>query len=67
VSALFKIVWTDGYNREMVAEYAEEENLSYVEAEAFCAALRDASTWDGNWWEVRPQNARLWRGMEEFV
>jgi hypothetical protein len=64
---LFKVVWTDGYDRESVAERVVEENLSYIEATAFCKALRDASRWDGDWWKVVPQNYRLWGGMAELV
>lgn len=65
--ALFKVVWTDGYARETVAERIVEENLSWLEADAFCRALRGASIWESDWWIVKPQTARLWGGMAEFV
>ena len=44
-----------------------EENLSYIEATAFCEALQEASRWDGDWWKVVPQNYRLWGGMAELI
>lgn len=63
----FKVVWTDGYNRETVAERVVAEKLDRLDAEIICERLRDESRWEGNWWVVKPQNAPLWRGMEELV
>ncbi len=64
---LFKVVWTDGYARETVAERVVEENLSFLEADAYCRALREASNWESDWWIVKPQSARLRGGLVEFV
>lgn len=64
---LFKVVWTDGYDREAIADSVVEENLSYMEAMAYCEALQAASDWDCDWWKVMPQNAHVWGGMEELV
>lgn len=66
--SLFKIVQTDNYARETVAERVVEENLSFVEACVFCEALRSSpQRYDEHWFTVMPQSAKLWGGMAEFV
>lgn len=64
---LYKILWTDGYNRETVSDYIVEENMCYNEAVAYCDALRNVSNYDGDWWIVVDQRAHVWQGMAEFV
>lgn len=63
----FKVVWTDGFNRETIAEHVVAERLDRLDAEIICERLRNESRWEGDWWIVKPQSERLWRGMEEFV
>ena len=63
---LFKVVWTDGYNRETVAERTVASHLDALDAEIICERLRAESNWEGNWWVVKPQLAPLWQGLAEF-
>lgn len=45
------------------------EQLSYEDAITLCEQLRDgaAGGHGDDWWWVKKQDAKLWRGMEEFV
>lgn len=63
----FKVVWTDGFARETVSERVVAEWLSAEDAETICQQKRDASTWEGDWWIIKPQSAKLWGGWAEFM
>lgn len=66
----YKVVRTDNFARETVAEHAEFENLNGVEAECLCEIMRAQEADDPNspyWYVVARQDYRLWRGMEELV
>lgn len=63
----FKVLWTDGYNRESIADHVLAENLGHYEALAICERLRSESKYEGDWWKVVHQGAPVWRGMAEFV
>jgi hypothetical protein len=66
-TAKFKVLWTDGYARETIADRVVAENLGRLEANAICERLQQDSQWAGNWWKIVPQDAHVWRGMAEFV
>lgn len=63
----FKVLWADGFAREIVADQVVQENMSEVDATVLCSRLRSESKWDGDWWKVVPQDARVWRGIEELI
>lgn len=63
----FKVVWTDGLNREHIAERVVAERLDLMDAMIIRDRLRSASHSDSDWWYVMPQDKPIWRGMEEFV
>jgi hypothetical protein len=63
----FKVLWTDGYARETIADRVIAENLGHYEATAICERLQRESTWEGSWWKVVPQDAHVWGGMEELI
>jgi hypothetical protein len=64
---LYRVVWTDGYNRETMADTLELDNLGFAAAHLWCQHLRATNSWDGDWWVVRRQDEKLWSGMAEFV
>jgi hypothetical protein len=64
---LFKVVWTDGYNRETVSDHVVSDHLDKMDADIICDKLRAESKWEGNWFKVIPQDAHVWGGMSEFV
>lgn len=64
---LFKVVWTDGFNRDHIAQRLVAENLSHRQADAVCYALRNTCSDPSEWWIVKAQSEPLWRGMEELV
>lgn len=63
----FKVVWTDGYARETVAEHIIAEWLSEEDARYICDKKQNEITDKGDWYKVTPQETPVWRGMEEFV
>ena len=66
-SELYKVVWVDGYNRDAVADRLVKDSLTAEDANTLCENLRKDSTYEGNWWVVRKQDAALWGGLKEFV
>ena len=66
---MWKIIQTDGYARETVAERLLAENI-FLENDAIVMleALRSQNIRDESvWYEIVPQDHVLWRGMEEIV
>lgn len=66
-AGLYKVVWTDGYARETVAERVVAERLDWSDAEVICNRLRAASRRESDWWIIKGQDEALWRGMEELI
>ena len=65
---MFKVVWVDGYNRESVADRLIVDMLTRTQAEFLCEWFRFMEDGDpSQWFRVYTQEAKLWRGMEEFI
>lgn len=63
-----KIIRTSNYDNESEAQYVVAENLEELEAIRQCRALNDdPKRSDDDWFVVKPDDYRLWRGMEELV
>lgn len=64
-----KIVRTDNYARETVAEGLVAENIRWGdEARIMLLALQRSPTrGDSDWYKLVADDYVLWRGMEEFV
>lgn len=65
-----KIVCTDNFNREAVADFLVAENIQVdTFAQCMCAALQEK--YGGNnsphFFQVKADDYKLWRGMEELV
>jgi hypothetical protein len=68
VIGLYKVVWTDGYARDTVADRLVQDGMTLEAATRHCKTLRAEAKDDGlHWWKVMPQEHPLWRGMGEFV
>ena len=66
--ALFKVVRVSNYASQTYAESVLAEKLSEREADAVCEAMQSCHiNGSPDWYAVKPQNYRLWRGMAEFV
>ena len=52
---LYKVVWTDGWNRETVADKLVAEKLSFKAAHELRDRLRVQSADPSNWWVVKRQ------------
>jgi len=63
-----KVVRTSNYNIESEAERLIAENISEVDAIAMRDKLRnDPKRSSFDWFEVKPDSYRLWRGMADIV
>lgn len=63
-----KIICTDNYGRESVAERLVAENIKNSdEASSMCAALNKIEGGSSDHYLVKEDDYRLWRGMEELV
>lgn len=62
-----KIVCTDNYARETVADRLIADNIkSEPEAKTMVDAL-NAARYDSDWYVIKADADPLWRGMEELV
>lgn len=63
-----KIIWTDGYARETIADRLVAENVPEVYAGIMLEALKKHYKYDeSNWFRIVPDDFRLSRGMEDLV
>ena len=63
-----KVIRTDNYNRERVAESLVADNLNDSDAIEMCRSLNeDPNRYDCAWHVVKPDSYRLWRGMEDLI
>lgn len=66
----WKVITTDNFARETVADRLIIQNVHSEEfakfiAEQYQAKFGGEQAWD--FYTQRPMSARLWRGMEEFI
>lgn len=61
-----KVVCTDNYARESVAERLVAENLDEESAKLLAERLNGRRS-DGEWYAVKSDDYTPWRGMEELV
>lgn len=65
-----KIIATDNFNRESVADWLVADNISN---EAFAETMAEAlnekygGQFASDYYMVVPQEQKLWRGMEELI
>jgi hypothetical protein len=62
-----KIVCTDNYACESVAERLVAENIANEQEARIMADALNAQKSDSDFYVVRADHERLWRGMEELV
>lgn len=64
-----KIIWTDGFNRESVADKLVAENVREHEGKIMIKALESACKGgdESDWYMLVPDDYRLSRGMEDLV
>lgn len=65
-----KIIAKDNFDRESVADSLVADNIECeTYAKCMCDALRDnfSNEYGGSWFEVVPDDYKLWRGMEELI
>ena len=64
-----KIIWTDNFNNETVADRLVASGIKHrAEGEAMLKGLRDTCTESGpNWYNLVEDDYRLSRGMEDLV
>lgn len=68
LSSTWKVIKTDNYARETVAERLVAETSCEASAKRLCEFLRNSPERDDTaWYIVKPGDYVLWRGMEEFV
>lgn len=62
-----KIICKDNYDRESVADRLVAESItSHQEADFMLAALKSIASRD-DYYQIVPDDYKLWRGMEELV
>lgn len=64
----YKVLSTDNYARETVADCVLVENQGYDEARAICERLiNERRSEYQHWYKIAKQEDHVWGGMEEFM
>jgi hypothetical protein len=67
VEQAVKVIATDNYAREHVADRLIVDGLNEREAETYCQWLLDHRRYDDERYRVVSDDYALWRGMEEIL
>jgi hypothetical protein len=62
-----KVIATDNYAREHIADRLIVDGLTEREAETYCQWLLDHRHHDDYWYQVVSDDYALWRGREELI
>lgn len=62
-----KIICVDNYDRESVADRLVAENVKSLDEARIIVQALNAKRSHNDWYALRADDYKLWRGMEELV